>query len=310
MPSLLFSTLSYPAFLITSFLELGGFVCAERRTGPCDVEKMSDATTVTKKRCPSATILIAACTDLFTLKTKITADKNTVPLYKTLLTHTQADTFVIVRLQDPGTLSACTSRALSPAPRLNVFSNCFRDRPVLEPVVGLTRTATLIVALARTFESDLDSDDDHQYEDDSSDEFELSFEFDVIRGVWRTALKSTGQADDLCTTVLGTILPSASATSLSSDAKIPPGVDGHGPLVSSLLRNMHDAQLQSPAHSARAPLLVFQFCYSPHNSLPAVSSSPIHPDPQCHMATPNTPPHTPHTLPLSAPPQNRWFGRT
>jgi hypothetical protein len=75
-------------------------------------------------------------------------------------------------------------------------------QPVLEPVVVLTRTATLVAALSHTFESDLDLDDNHQYEDDISDEFELSFEFDVIRGVWNTALKSTGKTDDLCTTVL------------------------------------------------------------------------------------------------------------
>ncbi|KAJ7716891.1 hypothetical protein B0H14DRAFT_3631835 [Mycena olivaceomarginata] len=279
--------------------------CAERRTGPCDVEKMSDATTVTKKRCPSATILIAARADLFTLKTKITAEKNAVSLHKTLLTHTvsptfrssdpsantlplpgkhvlertppkRADTFVIMRLWEPGALSAHTSRALPPALHLYVSSNYFRNRvrprvdsaallsmpavapqlftqPVLEPVVVLTRTATLIAALARTSESDLDLDDNHQYEDESSDEFELSFEFDVIHGVWNTALKSTGKADDLCTTVLGTTLPSASATSLSSDAKIPPGVIGHGPLIGSLLRNMRDAQLQYPARTQTSP---------------------------------------------------------
>ncbi|KAJ7364591.1 hypothetical protein DFH08DRAFT_1073244 [Mycena albidolilacea] len=187
--------------------------------------KMSDATTVTKKECPPATILFAARADLFTLKvyeslispglasfqTKITAEKNAVSLHKTLLTHTWLGDLSITGCIDPR-----QPRALpAPSPLHRVYTSPqiasvtesvpvftallsmpavapqLLTQPVLEPVVVLTRTATLIAALARTFESDLDLDDNHQYEDDSSDAFKLSFEFDVIR-----------KTDDLCTTVL------------------------------------------------------------------------------------------------------------
>ncbi|KAJ7900944.1 hypothetical protein B0H14DRAFT_3738592 [Mycena olivaceomarginata] len=143
--------------------------------------KTSDTTTVTKKGCPSATILIAACTD-FTLKTKITAEKNTVSLHKTLLTHTRLGDLGITRRIDPR-----QPRALpAPSPLRRVYTSPqitsatesvpmsaallsmpavtpqFFTQPVLEPVVVLTRTATLVAALSCTFESDLDLDDNHQ----------------------------------------------------------------------------------------------------------------------------------------------------
>ncbi|KAJ7900963.1 hypothetical protein B0H14DRAFT_2555768 [Mycena olivaceomarginata] len=201
-------------------------------------------------------------------------------------------------------------------------------QPVLKPVVVLTRTVTHIAVLAHTFESDLDSDDDHQYKDDNANEFERSFEFDVIRGVWNTALKSTGKADDLCTTVLGTTLPSASATSFSSNAKFPPGVNGHSPLVSSLLRNMCDAQLQYPTRTRTSPKraclwgwenvsLQIQLalrCSSSNSGTHLVILFPPSlrlPYIPTHNAT--WPPliHPPYSPPLlTSPPQNHSFGRT
>ncbi|KAJ7901018.1 hypothetical protein B0H14DRAFT_1362857 [Mycena olivaceomarginata] len=104
-----------------------------------------------------------------------------------------------------------------------------------------TRTAVMLAALALTFDNDLHAENENEQEHNDADSTELNlrFEFGAIRGVWTTALKSTGIAADARIT-----LPSV------GNPKRSVRVNGHGPLVHARPKNMRDAaQLWYPART-------------------------------------------------------------
>jgi hypothetical protein len=75
-----------------------------------------------------------------------------------------------------------------------------------------------------------ENENEQEYNDADSTDLNFRFEFGAIRGVWTTALKSTGIAADACIT-----LPSV------GNPRRPMRVSGHGPLVQVRPKNMRNA---------------------------------------------------------------------